>query len=34
MSDPKVKQFFKDKGIIIASWKEVMERFEKRKGKS
>ena len=26
MSDPKVKKFFKDNGIIIASWKEVMER--------
>jgi hypothetical protein len=34
MSDPKVKQFFKDEGIIIASWKEVMVRFEKGKGKS
>ncbi len=28
MSDPKVKEFFKNKGIIITSWKEVMERYD------
>lgn len=34
MSDPEVKKFFKDNGIIIASWKDVMEKYEKVKVKS
>lgn len=29
-ADPVVKQFFKDEGIIITNWKEIMERFEGR----
>ena len=27
-SDPVVHQFFKDEGIIITNWKEIMKRFE------
>ncbi len=28
-SDPDLKQFFVDEGIIFTSWKEIMQRFEK-----
>ena len=30
-SDPEVIHFFKDKGIIITNWKEIMNRFENKK---
>ncbi len=29
-SDPVVHQFFKEEGIIITNWKEIMKRFEKK----
>jgi predicted glycoside hydrolase/deacetylase ChbG (UPF0249 family)/predicted neuraminidase len=29
-ADPVVHQFFKDEGIIITNWKEIMKRFEKK----
>ncbi|MFA5814430.1 MAG: ChbG/HpnK family deacetylase [Bacteroidales bacterium] len=29
-ADPLVHQFFKDEGIIITNWKEIMKRFEER----
>lgn len=29
-ADPVVHQFFKDEGIIITNWKEIMNRFEKK----
>jgi predicted glycoside hydrolase/deacetylase ChbG (UPF0249 family) len=32
-ADPVVHQFFKDEGIIITSWKEIMKRFEKKNKK-
>jgi len=30
-ADPMVQQFFKDEGIIITNWKEIMNRFESKK---
>lgn len=30
-ADPMVHQFFKDEGIIITNWKEIMNRFEKKR---
>ena len=30
-SDPVVHQFFKDEGIIITNWKEIMKRFQSKK---
>ena len=30
-SDPEVIHYFKDKGIIITNWKEIMNRFENKK---
>jgi predicted glycoside hydrolase/deacetylase ChbG (UPF0249 family) len=30
-SDPVVLQFFKDEGIVITNWTEIMKRFEKKK---
>jgi len=30
-SDPVVHQFFKDEGIIITNWKEIMKRFDAKK---
>lgn len=30
-SDPEVIKFFQDKGIILTTWKEIMERFKKKK---
>jgi len=30
-SDPVVKQFFKDEGIIITNWIEIMKRFDGKK---
>ena len=30
-SDPVVKQFFKDEGIVITNWIEIMKRFEGKK---
>ena len=30
-ADPVVIKFFKDKGIIITNWKEIMSRFEHKK---
>ena len=29
-ADPKLKQFFKDEGIVFTNWKEVMRRFKER----
>jgi hypothetical protein len=28
MADPEVRQFWKDQGIVITDWKEVMTRFK------
>jgi predicted glycoside hydrolase/deacetylase ChbG (UPF0249 family) len=30
-SDPQVHQFFKDEGIIITNWKDIMKRFQEKK---
>jgi hypothetical protein len=30
-ADPAVHQFFKDEGIIITNWKDIMNRFEGKK---
>jgi len=30
-ADPLVHQFFKDEGIVITNWKEIMKRFESKK---
>jgi predicted glycoside hydrolase/deacetylase ChbG (UPF0249 family) len=30
-SDPEVHKFFKQEGIMITNWKEIMKRFEKKK---
>ena len=30
-ADPLVNQFFKDEGIVITNWKEIMDRFESKK---
>ncbi|MEI8114041.1 MAG: hypothetical protein WCI54_10440, partial [Bacteroidia bacterium] len=30
-SDPVVKQFFKDEGIVITNWIEIMKRFDGKK---
>ncbi|HCN83570.1 MAG TPA: hypothetical protein DIT07_08095 [Sphingobacteriaceae bacterium] len=30
-ADPVVREFFKQEGIIITNWKEIMKRFEKKK---
>lgn len=32
-SDPKIKKFFKDEGIIFTNWKDIMARHEKMKTK-
>ncbi len=29
-ADPKVQQFFKDEGIVITNWTEIMKRFEQK----
>lgn len=29
-SDPEIKQFFKDEGILFTDWKEIMRRFKER----
>lgn len=29
-SDPQIKQFFKDEGILFTNWKEMMKRFKER----
>ncbi|KIC90920.1 polysaccharide deacetylase family protein [Flavihumibacter sp. ZG627] len=33
MTDPEVKKFIKEKGIIITTWREIMERRQKSKSK-
>ena len=29
LTDPKVRQFLEDEGVLLSNWKQIMERFEK-----